>query len=272
MTIRKLASLLVVLAGLAGAAFGQTALTQTTLASAVSGPSFYNGNSSRYDGTVVLTSVTGISAPVFSGTPVSYIYVGREAMGVTAVNTSTKIVTVRRGDLGTQATPHPSGDMVIISVPVNTSNGGNPVPNGFFQIDPPQGAACTAANTPTTPWVNVLTGAQWLCSSVTGTWVPGFNNPLAPTSAGTTTAVASATTTTPSGPFFHLTGTTTVTTFGIPVGLDATASGYGRFCYINDSTAGTTAGNNIGATTTGTANTMHCWHWDAANSKFYPGP
>lgn len=269
--IKQLASLLVCLTGLAGIAFGQTALTQTTLASAVSGPSFYNGNSSRIDGSVVLASVTGISAPVFSGTPVSYIYVGREAMGVTAVNTSTKIVTVRRGDLGTQATPHPSGDMVIISVPVNTSNGGNPVPNGFFQVDPPQGANCTAANTPTTPWVNVLTGAQWLCSSITNTWVPGFNNPLFPESTAPTAAVASvAGATLPSGPLFHVTGTNAITSWTAPVGCNATAVGGCSFTIIPDAVCTWTSAGNIALAGSCVVNKALTFTWDAKNSKWIP--
>src|SRR5579872_2088730 len=140
---KKIASVFVVLASLALAAFGQggqVSITQTTLSGAVTGPNYYSGNTSaQLQTTIYLASVTGISAPTLPGTPVSYIYVDREAMGVFAVNTSLASVTVRRGDLGTQAAPHVSGDMVLVSPAINYANGGNPVPNGFFNQDPPVG-------------------------------------------------------------------------------------------------------------------------------------
>jgi hypothetical protein len=271
MTFRKLASILVCLAGLAGVALGQTALTETTLASAVSGPSFYNGNSQRIDQTVVLTSVSGISAPTLPGTPVSVIYVGREAMGVFAVNTTLKTVNVFRGYLGTQASPHPSGDMVLIQNTYSTGNGANPLPSGFFQSDPPQGGACTTANVPTTPWVNVLTGAQWLCSTVTGTWVPGFNNPLYAIASAPTKAVASATTIVPSGPFFHLTGTTSISTITPPIGCDATAVGGCQITVICDGVCTWGTGGNIAvAAGTVVAGTPVTFIWDAVNSLWVP--
>src|SRR5215469_13646628 len=156
-TLQK-AVLIAAFLGLCTISHAQVALTQTTLASAVSGPALYSGSSVQIDQVVFLTAVTGISAPALPGSPVSVIYVGREAMGVFTVNTSLKSVGVFRGYLGTQAAPHPSGEMVLISNVYSTNQqfGANPLPSGFFQQDPQYGATCTAANTPTTPWVNVL--------------------------------------------------------------------------------------------------------------------
>lgn len=258
---------------LAGISEAQTALTQTTLSAAVSGPAMYSGTSVTIDSTVTLASVSGISAPTLPGTPVSVIYVGREAMGVFSVNTSTKQVGVLRGYLGTQASPHPSGDMVLVAPQYNvTASGGNPVPNGLFAQDPPQNGSCTVGNTPTTPWVNVLTGAQWLCSSITSTWVPGFNNPLNASSAVPTTAVASATSITPSGPLFHLTGTTAVTTITTPIGCNATAVGACEFVVIVDtgtaSQFGTGGNLEIAAAITTLTGKAYTFTWDAKNSKW----
>lgn len=264
---------LVALALCSVALFGQQqSITQTTLSSQVNGPVFYSGNSSTTtDGCWVLASVTGISAPTLPGTPVSVIYAGREAFGVLTVNTTTKIVCGFRGYLGTQASPHPSGDMVLVQPVYNTANGGNPTPGGFFQVDMPLGGACTAATIPTSPAVNVLTGAQWLCSTITGTWVPGFGNPLVPALSAPTAAVASASTILPTGPLFHLTGTTSVTTITQPVGCNATAVGGCQFTAICDGVCTWGNGGNIAvAAGTVVAGTAITFIWDAKNSKWVP--
>lgn len=273
MNYRKITSLLFFVVALAGLSFGQVALTQTTLSGAVTGPAYYNGGGSTNFQTVIgLASVSGISAPTLPGTPVSVIYVGREAMGVFSVNTSAKTVTVNRGYLGTQASPHPSGDMVLVAPVYNTANGGNPVPSGLFTQDPPANGACTSSATPTTPWVNVLTGAQWLCSSISNSWVPGFVNPLTTISDVPTTAVASATTILPTGPLFHLTGTTPVTTITTPVGCDATAVGGCQFTIIVDtgtaSQFGTGGNLEIAAAITTLTGKGYTFIWDAVNSKW----
>jgi hypothetical protein len=262
------ASLVLVFAGLS---FGQTALTQTTLGAAqnigVSG--LASGNTSTISLTVNLASATGITQS-FNGQPVTYILVGQEVEGILTVLTGqTTIFNVLRGQMGTKMSPHASGDMVLAEV-VTPQFGGFSGSGGFQQTDAPINGACTATATLVTPWVNVNTGAQWLCSTITNTWVPGWNNPFSSGRQSATAAVASAGTMTPSGPFFHVTGTTTITTFGIPIGFNATALGGGQFCYVNDGVASTTAGNNVGASITALANTQVCWTWDAQNSKFYP--
>jgi hypothetical protein len=249
----------VLLVGLASMAPAQTAISATSLAAAMdaSTPS------------IKVASTTGITIAQ-AGQPVTYAYIDQELVGImyqTALPSQPTVYSVLRGQFGTKAHAHSSGDMVLISATRGNGPGAfsSPGAGGFQQSNPPINGTCSG-----NLWVNVLTAAQWLCSSVTGTWVPGWNNPLAAQSPGTTAAVASASAITPSGPLFHLTGTTGITSFTIPVGFNATAAGAGQFCYINDSTASTTAGNNIGATITGVANTRVCWAWDAANSKFYP--
>ena len=265
-----------------GPAGAQVALTQTTLASAVNGPAFYSGvttPSTAIDQVVFLASVSGISAPSLPGSPISVIYVGREAMGVFTVNTSLKSVGVFRGYLGTYASPHPSGDMVLISNVYSTTQafGANPLPSGFFNVDPPQNGTCNAAGTPTTPWLNVLTGAQWLCLVTSGTnavWAPGFNNPLCSGMGPNcipAAAVASASTILPTGPLFHLTGTTAVVTITQPVGCNATAVGGCQFTAICDGVCAWTAAGNIttasGVMVAGTAVTFI---WNPGTSKWIP--
>lgn len=270
-TLRNILVMAAALLGLAGLGNAQVALTQTTLAAQVNGPIGYNGlGSTPTDTNVSLASVSGISAPQLPGTPVSVIYVGREAMGIFSVNTSAKVVGVIRGYLGTQAAPHPSGDMVLVAPQYSIGNGANPVPSGLFQADPPAGGACAAAGVPTAPWINVLTGNQWLCSPITGTWVPGFGNNIS--QQNVTTAVASATSITPSGPLFHLTGTTVVTTITTPVGCDATAVGSCSFSLISDSGTASQLGTGgnllIAAAMTTVTGKIYTFVWDAKNSKW----
>lgn len=275
MTRIKQFALVLFVAGLASLGFaqgGQNAITQTTLAAAVTGPSFYSGTTPTEQTAVSLASVSGISAPTLPGTPVSVIYVDREAMGVFAVNSSTNVVIVKRGYLGTYESPHRSGDMVLVAPAYNSANGGNPVPSGFYNVDPPFGGSCTALVVPTSLWLNVLTGAQWLCSTVTNTWVPGFNNQMAGIGQPVTAAVVAATTITPSGPFFHLTGATVVTTIATPVGCNATAVGGCTFSVISDTGTASqlsTGGNlSIAAAITTVTGKIYTFVWDAANSKW----
>lgn len=276
MRFQKIASLLLLMAGLCGLAGAQQqSITQTTLSAAQTGPALYSGTTSTLSSTVTLAACTGIVAPLLPGTPASYIYIGREVEGVLTWNSSTCSGVVFRGYLGTQAAPHPSGDMVLIAPTYQTTlgQGGNPVPNGFFQQDPPMNGTCTAANTTTSPWINVLAGAQWLCSSITGTFVPGFVNPLSPQAEGQTATVASAAgAILPSGPLFIVSGSAAITGFTIPVGCNATASGACSFTIISaaGSTWTWTAAGNIMTAGTGTAGKAFTFTWSASLQKFVP--
>lgn len=277
-TIKQFAVTFLLMVAFAGFALGQTSLTQTTLAAAVgAGPvSASGGAQASYATTVNLTSATGVQTAFLGTQPVSWLYVDQELFGVISLVTGqTTVYNVLRAQQGTKAAYHASGAMVLIGT-MSPQFGGFAGSGGFQVVDPPVGGVCNLASTGYTPWVNVVTAAQWQCTSTAGSagtngvWAPGWNNPLGAANPRTFAAVASATTTTPSGPLFHLTGTTTVTTFGIPIGFNATSVGGGEFCYVADGASGTTAGNNIGATVSHTANGVYCWYWDQQNSKFYP--
>lgn len=246
---------LAVLFGLALSAFGQTALTATTLSGAV--------NSSQTF--VTLGSLTGISVNtvLFIEDGNSGIKQGAEAMQVVAVPATGTTVQVLRGFDQTIPAAH------LTLVPVLAG------PAAAFNEYDPNGA-CTAANTQYTPYINLKTGNQWLCSTVSNSWVPGFFN--IDGYAGVTTAVASvAGATLPSGPLFHVTGTNAITAWGssTSVGLfggagSATSTVGAPFCVIPDAIFTTTATNNIALATTAVVNKLLCYTFDQTNKKYLP--
>lgn len=262
----------------AASAYGQTSLTQTTTAAAQNGYGLQGGGSTSYDTILSLTSATGVTQ-AFNGQPVTYVFVGGEMEGIlTTVPGSTTIFNVLRGQLGTKISDHPSGDMALLGV-VTPQFGGSSGSAGFQDDDPPLNAGCTSTSTNQTPWVNFLTGYQWLCSSVTNTWVPGWNNPFAATSPKLTAAVASAAgVIVPSGPLFQVSGTNAITGFTIPVGFNATAVGGGCFTVIPRGVFSYTAAGNIGLASSGlnagtavvVVNQPITFCWDANQLKFLP--
>lgn len=236
----------IILGALAITCFAQQkTVIQTSLsAAAVAGAS-----------TIVVASATGINAPSTS-VPGSMLYIVEwgqtkgEAVTVSAVSGTT--ISVRHGGPGKGAA-HASGAMVLVA----TS------PDWFVSTDPI--GSCTTANTYATPLLNIQNGNQWLCSTITLTWVPGFGNYAAPPAA--TTAVASAAgLITPSGPLFHITGTAAITGFNVPLGYNG-----GRFCVIPDGAYTTTTANNIALASTATTSKIMCFDYDKAASKpFFP--
>jgi hypothetical protein len=243
-------------------------LTQTTLSAAVTGGSNFDaGTVGPLQSFVTLASITGLQ-PALLGTQVqSIIYIDREAMGVISVPTSATLpVTVIRGIRGTPAEPHVTGTMVLFGQ-INLLGS-----NAFFDRDPILGVCATTF--PQSPWLNVLTSMQWLCSSITGTWVPGFGNPGvsgAPLMA-TANVAAAAGAILPSGPLFKITGAGAVTGFTIPLGFNATAAGGGCIAVRADTatTATWTAAGNISIAGTFTPNKLFTFCWDATTSKFVP--
>lgn len=248
--------------------FAQSAVTQTTLTAAVgAGPTPFSGTTTAYTTTIGVASTTGL---VNSGVPLyiqSVVYVDQEAMAVISFNATTLQVVVQRGYLSTTVQPHNSGTMVLIGPP-NAFNSQDPTVRSDAGT---QNGACVAAATFFTPYINVITGKQWLCSTVTNTWVPGWNNTQAPI-ATTASVAAAAGTITPSGPLFTITGAGAVTGFNIPVGFNATTSGGGCFVVRADTatTATWTAAGNISIAGTFTPNKAFTFCWDANTSKFVP--
>ncbi len=227
---------------LTAAAFGQTALTSTTVTNAIT----------VNQATFAVASTTGMTAT----NPKTVIYVidkggqGRgELMTLQAVNSATSITVVRGSQF---RAPHVAGSFAVIS--------GTNVAQSF-QLYNPVGS-CVAANQLYTPWINTNTGEQWLCSTLTLAWVPGWNNP---NSKNVTTAVASAASAVlPSGPFFHMTGTMAITGFTLPVGFSG-----GCFTTVADDAFTWTTAGNIGDAGTAVALSTITFCYDTSAGKWY---
>lgn len=232
-----LLSLLLFVSGLS--AFGQTSLTQTTLASAVA-----------------TTSITQIKVASATGITVNQtlLYIDNEAMWVTGINGTN--VNVMRGYTSTSGALHISGAMVLIGPP-----------QAFVVVDP--SGACTngVGVFQFSPVVNIRTTDQWLCSTVTGKVIPGFGN-LADTPQPSTAVASAAGLVTPSGPLFHITGTAAITGFNVPLGFDP--KGGSTVCVIPDGIFTTTTANNIALASTAVVSKTLCWTYDANTAKFYP--
>jgi hypothetical protein len=219
----------------------QNTLTGTTLGAAVT-------NSATL---VQVAATTGISTSPNVGYNTA-IYVDQELM--TVLNVNGLVLTVARGQSGTRAAAHASGAVVYAGRPT-----------WFYPNDPAPGP-CVLANVIATPWINVRTGNHWQCSGTLLVWVPGFGNPgNSGIPVNISTTVTAATATPISGPLFKLTGSTTITSFTIPVG----GVGYG-FCMIPDSTNTVSTGNNIALGSTLVVNKTECYTWDAGASKYVP--
>jgi hypothetical protein len=266
-----LAALVVLLAPHASWA-QQNLIVQTTLSAALTAPAT-PGAPPVPSGFATLASVTGITA--ISGNATATInqqnqwvlFVDREEMAVVGVNGTT--LQVLRGWNSTVASGHASGAMVLYGRA-----------NWFYQYDPGasaqtsggiSGVPCTSTTVFVTPWVNVRTGSQWLCSSITSTWVPGFNNPLVVSSSVATATVASAAgVILPSGPLFSVSGALAITGFTIPVGCNATAVGGCQFTIIPTGAFTWTAAGNIAIVGTAVVGVSITFVWNAATSKWQP--
>lgn len=236
-------------------AFGQTALTSTTLSA--------NINASQI--TFAVASLTGIGTLGNAGAPQGGIgspstqsaymlYVDSEQMIVTQTNTSAVTVTVRRGSSGTPARAHNSSAVVWIGPS-----------RAFLTVPFDPAGQCLRTVLPYVPYINVTTGHTFDCLGVTtaGQWFqtnsPGGNLGLV----GST--VASATSITPTGIMFPVSGTTSVATIAVPAGF---APGMSLYIRPTGVFATTTAGN-IGLITSATVvGRILIMTWDG--SKFWP--
>jgi hypothetical protein len=256
----------------------QNYLIQTTLTAAQPAPAA-PGSPPVPSTFASVASVTGLSGIQLNQTATInqqtswQIYVDRELETIVAVNGL--VLQVQRGQGGTLASAHASGAMVLAGRAF-----------WFYVTDPgaqssqgitfPSNTPCVLANVVASPWVNIRTGAQWICNPTSLTWTAGFNNPFLPT--GTYFNSSASTATQPiAGPVIKLTGTTAATSFtftgngaiGINGAATANSNVGGEFCVIPTGAWPTTAGNNIGATTTGVAGVEECWLWNGTDGKWY---
>ena len=227
------------------------ALTQTTLSAAVT----------KSAQVIPVASATGISAPTNNIRQSLYVIGPGQARGelMTVVGVSGTQIQVSR--LDKYKAHWPSGSLVLIGLLDNTVE-------SFQTFDPPGASSSNLSSVSggvqITPWVNIVTGAQWLWSGVLNCWVPGWNNPE-PISV--MDAVAStAGPVTPSGPLFHITGNSAITGFTRPIGFT-----HGSFQVIPDGTfTWTTGDGSIAISGTAVVNKLLIFTYDAGVSKWVP--
>ena len=107
------------------------------------------------------------------------VFIDQEAMVAQVVNTTTEVVTVARGALGTAAAQHLGNSIVWTGAA-----------NRFYFNDPKAGRCTPNSAYPGGyyPWINVLTGEAWECkdnlygraNSVAGNWVSTTLYPYMP--------------------------------------------------------------------------------------------
>lgn len=259
--MKKSLKYLISIFALAGMSFGQATATNLILTATKLSAAVTSTSSTVF----TVASATGIAA----NTTVLWVDDGNggngEAVFVNAVSGTQ--ISVTRGYQGSHAGLHLSGSVVLAGAPP-----------AFVSKDP--SGSCTAASA-YTPTINILGGPngqkggnQWICSSITASWVPGFFNTQRPPNV--TTAVASvAGATDPSGPLFHVTGTNAITAWGSTTsaglgdGGGSATQPYGApFCVIPDAAFTYTATNNIAVAGTAVANLMICFTFDGTNKKY----
>jgi hypothetical protein len=220
-------------------------LTQTTLSAAISSmQTVFN-----------VASASNLSAPVNNFFQKIYVLDPGSMRGELMVVTGLSGTTVTVSRLDQFKSGHVNGAVVLIN-PIDPSQ-----ETWFVEKDPSPVPATTPV---ATQLVNVVTGAQWLYSTVTASWVPGWNNPTAPPSP--TAAVASAAAEiTPSGPLFHITGTSAITGFVQPTGFTS-----GSITVIPDGTFTWTTANNIALAGTAVVDKIIIFTYDWNSAAWYP--
>lgn len=233
-----LLSLVVAICLLAPPASGQVVLNQTTLAAALSATT----------STLSVASATGITAPGPNQSALKALVIDKEIVLVSSLTSTT--IQVIRGQYGTDRVPHVSGALVFV------------VPDNAFARGAFPSGSCTRTNLPYVPIVYISptaggsTGARFDC----------LGGQLVRTDVPTSVVggtVSSATSITPTGTFFVVSGTTPVATIVVPAGWQP-----GNCLAINPTGIfATTTAANIGLITAGTVVgriLFMCWdgaHW-----------
>lgn len=227
-------------------ATGQTAMTTTTLSSAVTCTgSALNPNCPTIFN---VASATNIVAPGPNNSNRTLLYIDKSAYLVRAVNGTS--ITVIRGAHGTYGrASHLSGATVFVGKDTDQ----------YFVDVAPQGA-CTATNYPILPVIELTTGKSWTCSTI-GKWgqlkaarVPAADCTYAPTTLTTTnvlTYIGASTLLVSQGTSNAAAGTLTLTCDVWPSSI----VGLGQGAIIQDITlfvgSQTTAPTSLGTSTLG---------------------
>lgn len=186
-------------------------ITQTTL----------SGSITQTANTINLASVTNIVAPTNQGMQKLYVInlgtMRGELMTVSGAPNGTQVPVTR---LDQEKQSFYTGAIVLIA-PFSSN-----APIGGFYDSNPWGANVTGNqgqtnNTVITPWVNVVTGEQWVLG-LNSIWIPAWNHPQGHSGGiGALVTATAAVLPTPTSPVFHVaaSGTPAVTGIPFPVGL-----------------------------------------------------
>jgi hypothetical protein len=258
----------------------QNFLSQTTITAAIPTSPSTNpfGSSQTF---IVLASVpTGVSGILLNQTTtinqqnIWQAYIDRELMTIVAINGL--VAQVQRGQGGTVASPHAAGAMVLIGRAFWFYNQ-DPGANTAYPGGTPANVPCVVAQVLVSPYVNIRTGAQWVCSAASLTWQPGFGSPLLAQSSTMATTASVAGATNIAFPVTTISGTNAITSWtftgngAIGVAGNATAnSETSSFCVIPSGAFTYTATNNIGSAGTAVVGQVQCWYWGGQAAKWYP--
>lgn len=206
------------------------------------------------DTKITVASATGINAPssTQAGSALYIVDEGQsqgELVRVTAVSSTT--ISIRRTG---RAVAHASGAMVLVATNANW----------FYSTNP--SGSCTRAETYVAPWLNTNTGQQWICSTESLTWTPGWGNLAASAQIVNSSATASvAGATAIAGPLLKISGTNAITSFTMGVGWNGN-----NFCVYPTGAFTGTATNNIAKAFTAVADRILCFVWDTDGGTFSP--
>lgn len=239
-------ALLVGLVALPAPVFSQTVLTQTTLSAA----------QGATDTIAQVASATGITAPG-TGTNLVFLLIDKELEAVRTV--SGTVIGVTRGLVSSRQVPHVSGVTVTVVPPAAVSQ--------FILSGQCQRSALQYVPLVIRPESGLGTdsGSMYDCLGVgaAGQWVQTYPT-LGNIVIGST--VASATTITPTGTYFAVSGTTAIATITVPAGWGS------GMCLTLEPTglwSTTNAGNiNIASTAVVGKALLECWN--GSTSKWQP--
>lgn len=235
--MKKLLSILAGIVLLASALTGQTALTATTLATALDAKSQV----------VSFSSGTGLALGLVARVDLEFVAV--EALPPTTTGI-TGLFRIKRGQQGTQQAAHAAGADVIMG------------PLSAFATFDPSGA-CTRTLKSYVPVVNTTSGKVWDCTA--GYWSnftdsPGVGTVIASQAGAMSGAYAILAKVTP------VSGTNEITSFAIPAGLPDG----GKFTIVPSAACTTATGGNIAIASTCVAGKALTFVWDRSAGLLYP--
>ncbi len=250
--LKNITILFVLAAFLAGAASAQTVLSSTTLGAAIT---TLNGTN------VTLAATTGMSSAGPANQINTVLYIDKEFFWVRTLVDSTHVVVDRNKGIGASARPALHANAAKVWYANTTTYSPNFVINAaqyFKNGNSEVSAACTRTSEMVVPLIYLFSGNFYDCLGGIYTQTDRPGTPVLGAD------VASATSITPTGTVFHVTGNTAIATIAVPAGWTAGMSLY----IIPDGVIATTTAGNIAIISTSVVNRTWIFTW--SGSKWVP--